>query len=187
MTIAFAVLAGVHCSAPGSSDSSDGVTNDEVATEEPARAAPVSGQTTPHSNPDNGDPRWAIEAEGLPPTVFTSVVRGEDGALYAAGTFEGWLTVGDDTLKSRGAEDVVLVRLDANGRVAWAKSIGSNRAERSPKVTFAEGKVRILAETDGQVDCGQGDMGHWDSGMFFYCLYDVDGTALGGGTFPIAP
>lgn len=184
-TIALVFLAGVHCSAPPYS--SDAVATDQPAatsTEEPSGnsgAERVNG-TTPERETE--DPRWAINAQGLPPTVFTTTVRGDDGALYAAGTFHGWLTVGEDTLKSKGADDVVLVRLDPGGRVAWVKSIGSTLQERGPKVTFAEGKVRILAETDGQVDCGSGDMGKWSSGMFFYCLYDIDGTALGGGAFP---
>lgn len=188
MTIAFALLAGVHCSAPAYSGA-------EVATDEPAatgsesedrgQATPVSG-SSPSSNEgrDDGDPRWAIEAEGLPATLFTTTARGDDGALYAAGTFAGSLTLGSDTLKSKGADDVVLVRVDANGQISWAKSIGSTATERAPKVTFVDGSVRILAETDGLVDCGSGEMGQWSSGMFFYCLYGRDGTALGGGTFP---
>lgn len=183
MTIAFALLAGVHCSAPA-------YTGDDVATDEPAAtatdepASPAGGPSPTSNDRGEGDPRWAIEAEGLPPTLFTTTVRGDDGALYAAGTFAGSLTLGSDTLKSKGADDVVLVRVDVDGHIAWIKSIGSTRAERGPKVTFVDGTVRILAETAGQVDCGSGEMGEWSSGMFFYCLYAVDGTALGGGTFP---
>jgi hypothetical protein len=182
VTIAFAVLAGVHCSAPlhASDEDEEGMVSDESAstsTEEPSRARPQPVN-------EGEDPRWAFQAQGLPPTLFTSTVRGDDGALYAAGTFAGWLTLGRDTLKSKGADDVVLVRLDPNGHIAWVKSIGSTLQERSPKVTFVDGTVRILAETSGQVDCGSGEMGKWSSGMFFYCLYEIDGTALGGGTFP---
>jgi hypothetical protein len=182
VTIALAALAGVHCAAPTYSEAGDGAAAEQVATEEPALVSP--GTTSDDSHTDKDDPRWGINAEGLPPMLFTSSVHGEDGAVYATGTFAGWLTVGGDTLKSKGDDDVVLVRLDANGRVTWAKSIGSIHEERSPKVTFVDGKVRILAETEGQVDCGSGDMGKWSSGMFFYCLYAPDGTALGGATFP---
>lgn len=182
MTIALATLAGVHCSAPGYSESSEGPAEEEVATEEPALVSPSPTSGDHHADKD--DPRWAINAEGLPPTVFTSVVRGDDGALYATGTFAGWLTVGNDTVRSKGADDVVLVKVDAEGRITWVKAIGSIQQERSPKVTFLDGKVRILAQTEGQVDCGSGDMGKWSSGMFFYCLYSPDGTALGGATFP---
>jgi hypothetical protein len=184
LTIAFAVVAGVHCSAPPYS--SDEVATDEptsTSTDGPSRAQPISGNE-PAANGEGDDARWAIKAQGLPDTLFTSTVRGDDGSLYATGTFAGWLTVGRDTLKSKGENDVVLVRLDANGHIAWVKSIGSTLQERGPKVTFVDGTVRILAETEGEVDCGSGDMGKWSSGMFFYCLYDVDGTPLNGGTFP---
>jgi hypothetical protein len=186
VTVAFAVVAGVHCSAPPySGEEAESAEPTASSTEEPGapgnapRAEPVSGQGT-----ERTETGWAIEAPGLPPTLFTSTVRGDDGALYAAGTFAGWLTVGGDTVKSKGADDVVLVRVDADGRVAWVKSIGSTLSERAPKVTFVDGTVRILAETEGRVDCGAGEMGRWSSGMFFYCLYAIDGATLGGGAFP---
>jgi hypothetical protein len=184
VTIALAVVAGVHCGANAYSGEPNG-SEEPAITEEPPAAAPVSG-TKPSASNDDGDedPRWAIKAEGLPPTVFTTTVRGDDGAYYMAGTFAGWLTVGRDTLKSKGENDVVLARIEADGRIAWVKSIGSRLQEKSPKVTYAEGKVRIMAETEGQVDCGSGEMGKWSSGMFFYCLFDPAGEALGGGTFP---
>jgi hypothetical protein len=183
LTALFAVVAGVHCSAP--SYGGEEVAADEISTEESAPRA--VGTTSSDKGSDSNtteDARWAINAEGLPPMLFTSSVRGEDGALYAAGTFAGAVTVGGDTFYSKGADDVVLVRLDASGHITWGKSIGSTLAERKPKVTFVDGTVRILAETQGQVDCGSGEMGKWSSEMFFYCLYDPDGTALGGGTFP---
>lgn len=182
MTVALAVLAGVHCSAPPYSGA-------VVDNEQPATTAgektPQPGAASPTSTQENEeDPRWALEAEGLPATLFTTTARGEDGALYAAGTFDGSLTIGNDTVTSKGADDVVLVRLDASGQITWVKSIGSTRSEHGPKVTFVDGSVRILAETEGQVDCGSGEMGKWSSGMFFYCLYSPEGNALGGGTFP---
>lgn len=186
VTIALAVVAGVHCSAsPYTGGETAG--DEPAVTEEPATTKPVSGSksgTPTTQEEEESDPRWAIEAEGLPPTVFTSSVRGDDGALYAAGTFAGSLTVGDDTLWSKGADDVVLVRVDENSHIAWVKAIGSVGQERSPKVTFVDGTVRIMAETEGEVDCGSGKMGRWSSEMFFYCLFAIDGTARGGGTFP---
>jgi hypothetical protein len=187
VTIAFAVVAGVHCSAPAySGEEPESAEPAATSTEEPGARKQGGGgaQTVSGDKPEESDPRWGIEAEGLPPTLFTTTVRGDDGALYAAGTFAGSLTLGNDTLKSKGHDDVVLVRLEADGRIAWVKSIGSTLAESSPKVTFVDGTLRILAETQGQVDCGSGEMGHWSSEMFFYCLYGADGTALGGGTFP---
>jgi hypothetical protein len=191
VTMAAAALVGIHCSAP--SDESDPTTASEepAATKEPApppAPAPKAKGTEPsadeESAPSDGDRRWGTEVEGLPPALFTTSVSGDDGAIYAAGTFAGALVVGGQRLRSRGADDVVLVKLDARGRVTWAKSIGSTREERAPKVTFADGTVRILAETRGEVDCGSGGMRTWSSSMFFYCVYAADGTAIGGDSFP---
>jgi hypothetical protein len=129
VTIAFAVVAGVHCSAPTSSGDATTATDEPAATqtEEPASPAPApstGGDPSAPAQSDDGDWRWSIDAEGLPPTVFTSTVRGDDGALYAAGTYAGSLTLGRGTVTSKGADDVVLARLDNDGHIAWVKSIG---------------------------------------------------------------
>lgn len=184
VTIALVAVAGLHCSSPMSEEP---VANDEPGvTEEPGPAVPVSGTKPAGGNDGTSeeDPRWGLKAEGLPPTVFTTTAHGDDGAVYMAGTYAGLLQLGSDTLRAKGGDDVVLARVERNGRITWIKSIGSSQQERDPKVTFSEGKVRILAQTGGEVDCGQGGMGRWNSEMFFYCLFDPEGTALGGGTFP---
>ncbi len=177
----FAATAGIHCSGGEA-------TSEPVETEEPAVTAtpPPRPSGTPSAAGADGDPdpRWALKAEGNPPTLITTTARGDDDALYAAGTFSGWLVAGEDTLRSKGEEDVFLVRFDPNGSIAWARAIGSVRAERSPRVTFVDGQVKLLARTDGEVDCGSGAMGKWSSEMFFYCMYGPDGAALGGGSFP---
>ena len=180
MAIGLAMIGALHC-APAYDTSTPPPAGDEpsTSTDEPARAPAKNDDDT------NDEPRFAFEAEGLPPSLITSMVITDDGSMYGAGTFTGSLFVGNDRLKSRGEEDVFLVRFNPDNRIAWIRSIGSVRSERAPKVTYSDGKVRILAVTDGQVDCGSGDMdGRWSSEMFFYCLYETNGDAINGGTFP---
>ena len=126
--------------------------------------------------------RWLPAWSGNRPELLVSFYT--DDALYAAGTFRGTMTLGRDTLTSKGGDDVFLARIDPDGTIAWTRAVGSTRAERQPRVTFASGRVRLLAQTEGEVDCGSGAMAKWDSGMFFFCLFDTDGAAMGGGTFP---
>jgi hypothetical protein len=185
LTVLLAAAVGIHCSSGDAMTAP--VQNDEpaITADEPAQpSATPRSDGAPAGEGDESDPRWAIEKEGNPPTLITTTARGSDDALYAAGTFSGWLSVGDDTLKSKGGDDVFLVRFDPNGSIAWARAIGSVRAERAPRVSFVDGQVKLIARTDGEVDCGSGGMGKWSSEMFFYCMFAPDGSALGGGSFP---
>lgn len=182
LTVLLAAAVGIHCSAGDAMTAPVGSDEPTVAANEPPRPSGTPRQE--ESSDDEADPRWAIEAEGNPPTLITTTARGNDDALYAAGTFNGWLVAGSDTLKSKGDDDVFLVRFDPDGKIAWARAIGSVRAERAPRVSFVDGQVKLIARTDGEVDCGSGGMGKWSSEMFFYCVFGPDGAALGGGTFP---
>lgn len=177
LSVLLAAAVGIHCSGPDPY-AEDGMGGGEaVGTEEPVRAAPPPDE-------DAADPRWPRSAEAGPPSIITTTAHGDGGALYAAGTFRGWLVVDDEAYRSKGEDDVFLVRYDADGRIAWVRTIGSVRAERMPKVTFVDGEVKLMARTDGEVDCGSGAMAKWSSEMFFYCMYDAEGAALGGGSFP---
>jgi hypothetical protein len=183
VTMLFAAAVGIHCSAPDGTAPAAG--SEAPITDEPeahaGRASAVSANTDDDRDPD---PRWGIKAEGSPPTLITTTARGDDDALYAAGTFRGSLVVDDVTLTSKGGDDIFLVRFEPDGRLGWTRAIGSVRAERAPHVTFIDGQVKLIATTDGEVDCGSGAMGKWSGGMFFYCSFGADGAPLGGATFP---
>ena len=126
-----------------------------------------------------------VVAPGLELLEDVSSARGDDGATYVAGLFSGTLTSGDFRLQSHGYQDVYLARIERDGRVAWARAVGSKREERDPRVTFEDGEVKLFAFTDGQVDCGRGPLGRtWSSPMFFFCVFERSGQAKSGGTFP---
>jgi hypothetical protein len=121
-----------------------------------------------------------------------SVARGPDGAVYAAGTFDGTIVVGEIVLRSRGLEDVFVVRTEADGRIAWARSAGSELRERGPRVTLDtddDGRVKVVGTSDGQMNCGDGPMSWWaGTATIFLCVFDgPTGANVSGGAFPIAP
>lgn len=182
LTVLLAATVGIHCSAPDGTTTPVGNDEPTVTGDEPSR--PSGAPRGEETGDDQPDPRWSLKTEGKPPTLITTTARGADDALYAAGTFSGWLNVGDATLRAKGDDDVFLVRFDPDGHIAWARAIGSVRMERAPRVSFVDGEVKLIARTDGEVDCGSGGMGKWSSEMFFYCTFGPDGAALGGGTFP---
>ena len=181
VTILLVSAVGIHC---GPDNLGPPPAEEDVAAAGDEAAPPRLPRMSTDDDSAGADARWGTEAEGSPPTLITTTARGDDDALYAAGTFRGTMTLGTDTLTSKGGDDVFLVRFDPDGAIAWTRAVGSVRAERQPRVTFAGGKVRLLAQTEGEVDCGSGAMGKWSSEMFFFCLFDTDGAAMGGGTFP---
>lgn len=118
-------------------------------------------------------------------TEVLSRVRGDDGVTYVAGLFSGRTAIGDWVLKSRGEDDVYVARVEADGRVAWARAVGSEAAESSPEITLQDARVRLFAMTSGEADCGGASLARWSSPMFFICVFSQeDGRLVGGGAFP---
>lgn len=181
-TIVIAAVVGIHC-AIGTAPRAD----DEVV--------PSTGQERPGA-PGPAAPLPDVPPEGAPPVAVTrffdrqtgvlSRANGGDGVTYVAGLFSGRTALGDFVLKSRGGDDVFLARVEPNGRVAWARSVGSREAESAPEVSVQEdGHVRLFAKTTGEVDCGGGPLGKWSSPMFFMCDFrPEDGTLVSAGAFP---
>lgn len=179
-----ASIAGIHCGSDYGAVPGDG-SDPAAASEAPP---PPAHAASPSDDTSNDGPSLRTLAIGkLPATMIQSTVYGDDGAMYATGTFSGTLLVGNESFRSKGLDDVFLVRFDPDGRIAWTHAVGSTEMESGPRVSFVNGSVRLLAKTQGDVDCGTGSMGYWDSPMFFYCVFRNDGQVMAGATFPISP
>lgn len=126
--------------------------------------------------------RARLERE--PRASVSSTASDGDGVRYVAGVFSGSIRLGEIELTSRGGDDVFVARVLPDGTVAWAHGVGSDRDESSPKVSFADERVKIVAMTDGTADCGLGPLNAWSSETFFLCTFTVDGAPLNGASFP---
>lgn len=125
-----------------------------------------------------------LEASGDSSKLVSSTTTGDDGSRYVAGVFAGTLVVGGVLLTSHGGDDIFVARLWPSGSVDWAEAIGSKRDERDPKVSFSDGRVKLVGMTSGAVDCGRGPLNTWSTETFFLCTFDTDGTPKSGATFP---
>lgn len=171
-TILLSVLAGVHCGAAATTSGED-----------PSEASAPKREAKPAVDPPSHGASTTDEGEET--FLVTSSASGDDGAEYVTGTFSGRIVFGDRALTSRGEDDVFLARIEPDGTVAWAIAVGSKRNERAPNVTFEEGRVKVVALTRGEVDCGAGPMGTWSSAMSFYCAFGAsEGEMLFGMTMP---
>ncbi len=114
----------------------------------------------------------------------SSTASGADGTSYVAGIFSGAIRVGGEVIASHGGDDVFLARILGDGQIAWARAVGSKGTESGAKVDFEDGRVKLVAMTNGAVDCGRGPLQTWDSEAFFLCTFGADGTPIDGATFP---
>ena len=129
--------------------------------------------------------RAALERiEALRSSSVTSTASADDGSSFVSGTFSGALRFGSTILTSQGGDDVFLARVGPDGDVAWARAVGSRGKEREPNVSFEDGRVKLLAMTDGAVDCGRGPLQTWSSEAFFLCTFEPDGEPIDGASFP---
>jgi hypothetical protein len=180
---ATAGIAGIHCSAPVDAPPSPDIENVGRTTPERADGISVDPPMAMARTPRGLD---AIQVrKGGAPEV-TSTTTDETGAVYATGTFVGSVNIGSTPFKSRGDEDVFLMKLDAKQNVVWVKSVGSASAEISPKVSIENGRVTVSGITKGQMDCGSGPLQKWADDTFFVCAFDGEkGDVLSGGVFPL--
>jgi hypothetical protein len=183
-TIVLAIL-GIRCNSVISDDKGDA---EELASRPSAYETTSRSPSSPRDRPTGAfarDAEQAFAAPGIAMLRSVSRATGDDGASYVAGVFSGVIASGAFRLESQGADDVYLARIEPDGQVAWARSIGSKNEERDPRVTFEDGEVKVLAFTDGVVDCGGGALGRtWSSPMFFFCVFGSAGQPRSGGTFP---
>jgi hypothetical protein len=185
-TVVIAAVAGtMSCGSPVGADrpesTTDALVNGDVGST--ARTAPEEGSI---SGPELESITYrpsasrAFDAE----SIATSTATADDGSRYVAGVFSGTIRLGAHELQSRGGDDIFVARVRPPGGVAWARAIGSKGEESSPKVTFDDGRVTIVAMTNGAVDCGQGPLNTWSTETFFVCTFGPDGAPINGGTFP---
>ena len=76
----------------------------------------------------NGAVMWAKAFGGDGPDEGNEIEVGSDGHARIAGEFSGTITLGDNEFVSRGARDLFLGSLDADGNVEWATVAGGDAA-----------------------------------------------------------
>lgn len=87
---------------------------------------------------------WGVNGSNADDDAATSVTHDKQGNIYVAGSFKGVQILGNDTLISRGDNDVFLVKYAPDGQVIWARSGGSVAGESvSAIATDSSGNVYL--------------------------------------------
>lgn len=94
-----------------------------------------------------GDLIWAKSVGGAGDEVPSEIAIDPSGNIYMTGTFLGTADFNPDAgvanLTSAGMDDVFILKLDANGQLIWAKSIGGTQND--------EGNAIAIDDFDGTV------------------------------------
>lgn len=196
IVIVAAVIGTAHCDPADPAAAFDGF---EAPAEMPRSSWPAQweepdrwpvAETEPLSSERAGLARSsqdALEYERLEASIGSSATTsatGDDGTTYVAGIFSGALRIGSSVLTSHGGDDVFLASVAPDGRIAWSRAVGSKGKESGAKVSFEDGRVKLVAMTDGAVDCGRGPLQTWSSEAFFLCTFAPDGDPIDGASFP---
>jgi len=114
---------------------------------------PIAGLTLP-------------EPELFAPTSAAAVVTAPDGSSYMVGTTSGEL----DANRPAGAQDLVLTKLDSEGRTLWQRMLGAANTASGAAISLAEnGDVVVAGSVSGAFDGEQSD------GDILVARYDVSG------------
>jgi hypothetical protein len=141
------------------------------------------GQVTPQpedcSKPEDEDCNGfacseTISVEQLHNVTTTGIAADPaTGAIYITGTFSGTATIGGSTFTSASSKgDMVLAKLDAAGKVAWARQTGSIGGAEGGPIAFHNHAVTFVGSSDGSVLLG----GKAVPQGFFAARYDEDAS-----------
>ncbi|TNE50441.1 MAG: hypothetical protein EP343_08220 [Deltaproteobacteria bacterium] len=92
-----------------------------------------------------GEAVWALSGGGKGTTEVYTVRMDAQGNVYIAGTFEETLSFGSTTLTSQGFTDIFVAKLDSQGCVRWAFSVGGGARESTPQLWVEPDGSFVLA------------------------------------------
>lgn len=95
----------------------------------------------------DGSTAWShLIGSGVDGTTIESAdsISVQDGKVWVGATFNGSISVGADTLTSRGAADALVVRLSSSGVIESAWAFGSASDDRSPGVVAFDGGRAVI-------------------------------------------
>ena len=125
----------------------------------------------------SGAVRWAAKASGLDPEVDAAIAVDLDGQCYLSGSFAGTATIGNTTLASRAAHDLLLARFTRDGALHWAGRIGALAGETAGVGLYAGDTATVGALLSGNADFSGGAGGGVD---LFAAQYNLSGQLVWG-------
>ena len=90
---------------------------------------------------------WAKRFGGTDVDAFHSVVTDKNGNTYATGVFRGQFSMTGRQVTSAGKADVLVIKLAADGNVAWLRSLGGSEDDYGRSLAIdSQGDVLLAGE-----------------------------------------
>ena len=103
------------------------------------------------------DPPGNFSTFAVTGTAGSGPIDGKNGRVCVIGTIAGTLILGNDTLNSNGANDVLMAMFDTAGNYLWARSFGNANDEYAQDIAMDQsGNVYISGYFSGVVDFDPG-------------------------------
>ena len=99
---------------------------------------------------------WQLTPQGTNREDFQDVVY-YDGHIYAIGAFNDSVIFSSSTvLRTQGGYDVMVVKIDTNGNLKWAKSLGGPFTDAGLSLFVSGGRIYMTGRVTGTVDFDPG-------------------------------
>lgn len=125
----------------------------------------------------DGSVAWAKAFGGSGTDYARGIATRSDGTMVVAGSFAGTVNFGGTTLTPVGSSDIIVLSLDTNGNVLWAKSFGGSEYDYAYGIaTRADGTAVVMGAFKGTATfCDTTFTSAGDYDIFVLSL-DTDGT-----------
>jgi hypothetical protein len=97
---------------------------------------------------------WSLVAGGPETDAANAVSPAPAGGTYLGADFRGAMTLSGVTHKAQGT-DVLILLLDASGKVVWQKSYGGPSDDTVKSLSFAAGGLSMTGAFQGSIDFGK--------------------------------
>ncbi|MDP4266362.1 MAG: SBBP repeat-containing protein [Bacteroidota bacterium] len=94
-----------------------------------------------------GDVVWLKQFGGTGDDNGKAVAVNDSGFIYVTGSFEKAMTIDKIKMESKGGSDVFYIKLNSDGKLNWAKSIGGNENDFGKDIKVNTNNDIILAIT----------------------------------------
>lgn len=126
-----------------------------------------------------GTHTWSIVFGGTGEEYTRDLAVNTAGEVIVAGTSKGAFNVGGIGHTNQGGSDIILVKVNADSTIAWAKAFGSAGEDIATDVEFDnDGNIILTASFSGTLNMGGSNLVSNGSNDFLVAKYDSAGNHL---------
>ncbi len=135
----------------------------------------------------DGKYKWSMALGGEGEDLGKDIALDADGNAVVVGWFSKTMTVGAVPLKSAGADDAFVVKVDPDGNVLWARKFGAENIDLAQAVAVMPDKsVIVTGEFRTTVDFGGGPLKSAGDADIFVLRLGADGSLVWAKSFGYA-